>query len=99
VTQRGKKRLVLAAVGVLALLQVADVTTTNIFLTIPGLYEGNPIGVAAQTHLGNAWPLVKLLTVPMILFLPLSKSVWPALAMIVLYTTVVLNNLIIIAVS
>jgi len=40
-------------------LQIADVITTNHALTIPGIWEANPLMAWAQAELGAAWWLPK----------------------------------------
>jgi hypothetical protein len=41
-------------------LQVADIVTTNHALTIPGIWELNPLMAWSQAKLGAAWWLPKL---------------------------------------
>jgi hypothetical protein len=41
-------------------LQIADVITTNHALTIPGIWEANPLMALSQAKLGAAWWLPKL---------------------------------------
>src|ERR1700757_4206775 len=41
-------------------LQIADVITTNRALTVPGVWEANPLMAWAQAELGAAWWLPKL---------------------------------------
>jgi len=41
-------------------LQVADIVTTNHALTIPGIWEVNPLMAWSQAKLGAAWWLPKL---------------------------------------
>lgn len=41
-------------------LQIADIVTTNHALTIPGIWEANPLMAWAQAKLGAAWWLPKL---------------------------------------
>jgi Domain of unknown function (DUF5658) len=44
-------------------LQIADIVTTNHALTIPGIWEANPLMAWAQAELGAAWWLPKLAVV------------------------------------
>ena len=54
------RRLVLARfVG----LQIADIVTTNHALTIPGIWEANPLMAWSQAKLGVVWWLPKLAVV------------------------------------
>jgi len=41
-------------------LQIADIVTTNRALTLPGIWEANPLMAWAQAELGAAWWLPKL---------------------------------------
>jgi len=41
-------------------LQIADIVTTNHALTIPGIWEANPLMALSQAKLGAAWWLPKL---------------------------------------
>jgi hypothetical protein len=43
-----------------ALLQIADIATTNHALALPGHAEINPVMASAMTHLGPAWWLPKI---------------------------------------
>jgi hypothetical protein len=44
-------------------LQLADIVTTNHALTIPGIWEANPLMALFQAKLGAAWWLPKLVVV------------------------------------
>jgi uncharacterized protein DUF5658 len=44
-------------------LQIADIVTTNHALTIPGIWEANPLMAFMQAKLGAAWWLPKLAVV------------------------------------
>ena len=44
-------------------LQIADLVTTNHALTIPGIWEANPLMALMQAKLGAAWWLPKLAVV------------------------------------
>jgi hypothetical protein len=44
-------------------LQIADIVTTNHALTIPGIWEANPLMALLQAKLGAAWWLPKLAVV------------------------------------
>ena len=44
-------------------LQIADIITTNRALTIPGIWEANPLMAWSQAKLGTAWWLPKLAVV------------------------------------
>jgi hypothetical protein len=46
--------------GLFIALQIADIVTTNRALTIPGIWEANPLMAWAQAELGTAWWLPKL---------------------------------------
>jgi hypothetical protein len=41
-------------------LQIADIVTTNHALTMPGIWEANPLMALSQAKLGPAWWLPKL---------------------------------------
>jgi hypothetical protein len=43
-----------------ALLQVADVVTTNYALAVPGVWEANPLMALMQAQFGAAWWLPKI---------------------------------------
>ncbi len=49
--------------AVFVCLQIADIVTTNRALTIPGIWEANPLMAWSQAKLGEAWWLPKLAVV------------------------------------
>jgi Domain of unknown function (DUF5658) len=77
-----------------AALQVADVATTNLVLTIPGAREANPIMAAAQSHLGSLWWLPKAAIVAWFaLVATQSRRRWPMVCAVSLCAVVVALNL------
>src|SRR5262252_6150458 len=56
---RARRLLLALFVG----LQIADIVTTNHALTIPGIWEANPLMAWMQAKLGTAWWLPKLAVV------------------------------------
>src|ERR1044071_1426919 len=58
-------------------LQLADIVTTNIGLTLPGNWEANPLMAIAQTHLGVFWWIPKAAVVFFVCFAaPFTRRRW-----------------------
>ena len=80
-------------VGVLLLLQVADIVTTNIGITKPGLREGNPVMAWTQEHLGSDWWLLKTAIVCFAVWSILQcKLYWPLFVVVGGYFIMVAGN-------
>jgi hypothetical protein len=75
-------------------LQVADIATTNYALTIPGVWEANPLMALSQAKLGAIWWLPKLAVVA---YLCLAASAmrrrWPIIFVVSMSGLTVLGNL------
>jgi nitroreductase len=96
VTKFSKAKISLLVLA--AMLQAADVLTTNGFLSLPGAFEGNPMIGAAQDSFGQFWWVPKILFLPAILYvLATYRRLWPALVVVALYSFIVTNNLYVIA--
>jgi Domain of unknown function (DUF5658) len=77
-----------------ALLQVADVVTTNYALAVPGVWEANPLMALMQSRFGAAWWLPKVAAVGFIcLATPLLRRRWPLLLVVAYYSIVVSINI------
>jgi len=75
-------------------LELADVVTTNLVLSIPGAREANPIMAAIQTHLGSAWWLPKAAIVAWFAVAATeSRCHWPMVCAVSLCAVVVAINL------
>jgi Domain of unknown function (DUF5658) len=75
-------------------LQFADIISTNSALTVPGVWEANPLMALAQARLGTAWWLPKVAVVALCCFAaPLLRRSWPLIAATAYYTAVVSGNL------
>jgi Domain of unknown function (DUF5658) len=80
--------------GLFAILQVADVVTTNCVLKIPGAIEANPVMAAAQHSLGPWWWLPKAaITLWFVLVASGSRRRWPLVCAVLLCAVVVAINL------
>jgi hypothetical protein len=83
-----------------ALLQAADVLTTNAFLRAADTFEGNPFVRGWQAALGEFWWVPKLLFLPAIKYiLARYRRLWPAVLIVTLYAIVIVNNLVVIALA
>jgi hypothetical protein len=82
------------ALGLVALLQVADIVSTNAALSKPGVIEANPLVAVSQLALGEYWfvPKLAIATIGLLLLYRAGKA-WPALAALTLYAIVVALNL------
>ncbi len=77
-----------------AALQIADIVTTNYALTIPGVWEANPLIGLLQARLGAAWWLPKVAVVGFVCFAtPLARRRWPMIFVVSYYATIVSINL------
>jgi len=80
-------------ISAFALLQFADVMTTNHVLAKPGFGEANPIEALTMAHLGAAWWLPKLMLVVFaFLTAPKVRHAWPYYGIVVYYTGIVAGN-------
>lgn len=83
-----------------AILQAADVLTTNHFLSLPGTIESNPVMRATQTAFGEFWWVPKVLFLPGILYvLARYRKLWPAIVIVALYSIGLANNLYVIVMA
>src|SRR5580704_16324945 len=74
-------------------LQIADVITTNSGLSVPGIWEANPVVAYAQAHLGEAWWLPKLAVVGFVFMVaPLTRRLWPMVFAVTYYAVIVGGN-------
>jgi hypothetical protein len=75
-------------------LQLADTLTTNYALTLPGVWEANPLMAWSQAELGTLWWLPKLAVVA---YLSVSASFmrhrWPMIFAVSISGLCVLGNL------
>jgi Domain of unknown function (DUF5658) len=75
-------------------LQVADVVSTNYALTIPGVWEANPLMALSQAKLGAAWWLPKLAVAGCLCFAAyFLRRRWPILFAVSISGVAVLGNL------
>ena len=76
-----------------AVLQAADVVTTDIVLRVPGAEESNHIMAAAMEAFGPYWWLPKILILPTVFYvLGRYQKLWPAIIVVALYSVVVAIN-------
>ena len=76
-----------------AILQLADIATTNTILAMPTGGEGNPVMAYAQHALGSAWPIPKLLLmVGVIAIVAHARTARPAAVLLAMYALTVANN-------
>ncbi len=81
------------AIALIALLQVADVVSTQAALSAPGVIEANPFMALAQAHLGGAWWVAKLVLLPAVIIVARKPSAVPAAVVAGVFAVVVVNNL------
>jgi hypothetical protein len=75
-----------------ALLQFADIVSTNYALAFPGNREGNPLMASLQAHLGTAWWLPKTAAMLLVcLMAPLTRRRWP-IVFAVFYSLLVVSG-------
>jgi len=75
-------------------LQIADIVTTNYALTIPGIWEANPLMALSQAKLGAAWWLPKLAIVGYLcLAASLMRHRWPMIFAVSVSSLAVLGNM------
>jgi hypothetical protein len=75
-------------------LQIADVVTTDYALSVPGIWEANPLMALAQAKLGAIWWLPKLtVTVYLCAMAAAMRACWPIIVVISFSGLVVLGNL------
>jgi hypothetical protein len=75
-------------------LQIADITTTNRALAVPGNWEDNPVMKLSQTHLGAARWLPKVAVIGFsAVAVPNSLRPWPIFFAVWYYVIIVTNNL------
>ena len=77
-----------------ALLQLADVVTTNHGLSAAEVVEGNPVMALAMVHLGPMWwlPKVALIAFSMIAVRRIRRQ-WPLNLVTAILVAIVANNL------
>jgi hypothetical protein len=79
--------------AITAVLQAADVVTTDIVLRVPGAEEGNHIIAAAMDAFGPYWWVPKILILPTVFYvLGRYRRLWPAIMVVVLYSVIVSIN-------
>jgi Domain of unknown function (DUF5658) len=77
-----------------AILQAADVVTTNVVLGVPGASESNSIMAAAMETFGRYWWVPKVLVLPTVFYvLGRYHKLWPAIIVVALYSLVVAINI------
>jgi hypothetical protein len=75
-------------------LQITDVLTTNQALTIPGVWELNPLMAMSQAKLGAAWWLPKLAVVAYLcVAATFSRRRWPIIFAVSVSGLAVLGNM------
>jgi hypothetical protein len=75
-------------------LQIADVVTTNCALSVPGVWEANPLVALMQARLGAAWWLPKVAVVGFVcLATPLLRRRWPMIVVVSYYAMIVSINI------
>ena len=75
-------------------LQIADVVTTNCALSVPGVWEANPLMALMQARLGAAWWLPKVAVVGFVcLATPLLRRRWPMIVVVSYYAMIVSINI------
>jgi Domain of unknown function (DUF5658) len=85
-----RRRLLILFIG----LQIADVITTNYALSIPGIWEANPLMALAQAKLGAIWWLPKLVVVGCLCSIASAMEPrWPVIFAISFSGLAVLGNL------
>ena len=96
-TPRGTIKLLILLI---ILLQVGDVMTTNIALSLPNVFESNPLMIFLQTYLGDRWWVPKVLFVSIAaLFLLRCPTARPAFIIAIVWVVVDLNNLLTISLN
>jgi hypothetical protein len=75
-------------------LQIADIISTNRALTIPGVWEANPLMALSQAKLGDVWWLPKLAVVGYLcLAASFMRRRWPIIFAVSVSGLAVLGNL------
>jgi Domain of unknown function (DUF5658) len=75
-------------------LQIADILTTNHALTIPGIWEANPLMALSQAKLGAMWWLPKLAVAACLCVAgSLMRRRWPMIVAVSVSALAVLGNL------
>lgn len=81
-------------IGLIVVLQVGDILSTNAALSAEGVSEANPIIAWAQSYYGAFWWVFKLAPVPIMAFcllrMPTSR---PAVITALIFIAVIINNL------
>ena len=76
------------------MLQLADIVTTNRALTIPGVWELNPLMAMLQAKLGAAWWVPKLAVVAYLcLAATFLRRRWPIIFAVSVSSLAVLGNI------
>jgi hypothetical protein len=86
--------------GITALLQAADVLTTDALIGVPGAVESNRLMAVAIASFGPLWWVPKILVLPSVFYvLGRYKKIWPAVAVVVLYSCILANNIFVMAMT
>ena len=76
-----------------ALLQVADIVTTDFALAKPGNWEANPAIHQFQLQFGSAWWIPKIAAVSLSALISLNlRARWPLKLVLTYYIVIVLGN-------
>jgi len=87
---RARRLLLALFVG----LQIADIVTTNHALTIPGIWEANPLMALSQAKLGAAWWLPKLAVAAYLCFAAsFMRRRWPIIFAVSVSGLAVIGNI------
>jgi hypothetical protein len=80
---------------IFALLQIADIVTTNYALATPGNWEANPIMRLSQAQFGVGWWTPKVAAVGFAaIVLPQLRRRWPMVFAVSYYVILIIGNLV-----
>ena len=86
--------------AITAILQAADVVTTNALIGVPGAVESNRVMAAAIDAFGGYWWVPKILVLPTVFYvLGRYQKLWPAIIVVVLYSFIFANNVYVMAMT
>jgi hypothetical protein len=86
--------------AITAVLQVADVITTNALIGVQGAVESNRVMAAAIEAFGTYWWVPKILVLPTVFYvLGRYQKLWPATIVVVLYSLIIANNIFVISMT